>query len=279
MLARLLENDRAARRLGLALLAFAAVLIAVSVAAMAQRLAEHNRQDPPVPFATIRAQDAEFTYQGVGFSLKTRETEPPAVVIEWGDRAVTLPVTGTDVPALPGLVRHRDWLAVLMIAEGAQKLGDVEELVRSGAIPARLVVVARAAKPGEDPETWGAAAVKDYVYTYCELEPDGSITESQRTYREIYNDVSSWRHVAAMQVTGGLNTPSSRGVSPISYPNYAGVKEAMNAMGWTWPAFGVAAVAGLAGAILILGSFVSRKPSSATPESSSTGDAPAPPRA
>jgi len=34
-----------------------------------------------------------------------------------------------------------------------------------------------------------------------------------------------------------------------------------------------------AGAILTLGSFVSRKPSSATPESSSTGDAPAPPRA
>ena len=273
MLARLLENDRAARRLGLALLAFAVVLIAVSVAAMAQRLAEHNRQDPPVPFATIRAQDAEFTYRGVDFALTTREdAEPPSVEIAWADRSVTLPVTGTDVPALPGLVRHRDWLAVLMIAEGAQKLGDVEELVRSGAIPARLVVVARASKPGEDPETWGAAAYKDYVYTYLELGPDGSVTRSERTYREIYNDVSSWRHVAAMQVTGGLNTPSSRGVSPISYPNYAGVKEAMTAMGWTWPAFGVAAVAGLAGVILTLGSLVSRKPGRPV-------DAAAPPRA
>jgi len=274
VLPRLLENDRAARRIGLALIAVAVVLTAVSVGAMAQRLAEHNREDPPVPFATIRPQDPSFTYRGVDFALEPRETDPPAVHIRWGDETVTLPVTGTDVPALPGLLRHRDWLAVLMIAEGAEKLGDVEDLVRTGAIPARLVVVARAAAPGRDPETWGAATYKDYVYTYLELEPDGAITRSERTYREIYNDVSSWRHVAAMQVTGGLNTPSSRGVSPISYPNYAGVQEAMNAMGWTWPAFGVAALAGLSGAILTLGSFVSRRPGDFSHEASSTGDTP-----
>ena len=92
----------------------------------------------------------------------------------------------------------------------------------------------------------------------CTINPDATITRSERAYRDIQHETDSWRHVAAMKVTGGLNTPSSRGVSPISYPTYAGVKRAMQAMGWTWPAFGVGAAGFLTGLILLLGSFVQR---------------------
>jgi hypothetical protein len=179
-------------------------------------------------------------------------------MITWGDEQARLPVGGLDAEALPGLARYADWLSVMMVAEGFESLGRVEEQVRAGEIPARLVVVARSAPPGMDPESWGAAKYKDAVYAFLELEPDGTIVRSERTYRELAGDVYSWRHVAAMKVTPGLNTPSSRSVSPISYPNYAGVRQAMNAMGWTWPAFGVGALGTLTGLLIFLTSFVRR---------------------
>lgn len=220
------------------------------------RLSHHNQDAAPVPFATISASETEFTLRGLSFRLDTVETPSPRVEIHWADTSTTLPITGRDNPALPGLMRHMDWLRVMMIVDGVTSLDGITERIRAGEIPSRFLVVVRSVAPGLDPDSWGAAKYKDYVYTYLELETDGTITRSERTYREIALDTRSWRHVAAMHVTGGLNTPSSRGTSPISYPNYAGVKQAMDAMGWTWPVFGVGAFGFLAGLILLMGSFV-----------------------
>ena len=258
----ILSDDRRARRLGLALLLVSLVMIAVSSVAMAYRLADHNEADTPVPFALVVAEREAFTFGGIDFSLSTLPGPPAQVVVSWGDESVRLLVAGRDVDALPGLARHADWLAVMRIAEGVTQLEGLDESVRSGEIPSRLLVVARAVPPGMDPESWGAAKFKDNIYTYLELNPDGTITRSERTYREIAGDVRSWRHVAAMKVTGGLNSPSSRSVSPISYPNYAGVREAMASMGWTWPAFGLGALGSLLGLVLLLGSYVERPPAS-----------------
>lgn len=251
-------RDRRARAVGLTLLLGSVALIGVSSVAMAFRLAERNQQDRPTPFATVVAAETEFEYGGVPFRLEPVEGPPAQVEIAWGDETARLPVGGIDNESLPGLIRYVDWLSVMMVAEGVGRLGDVEDQVRSGEIPARLVVVARSAPPGMDPESWGAAKYKDAVYTFLELEPDGAMTRSERTYRELAGDVYSWRHVAAMKVTPGLNTPSSRSVSPISYPNYAGVRQAMVAMGWTWPAFGVGALGTLTGLLVFLTSFVRR---------------------
>lgn len=227
------------------------VILAIAIAFMAKRLTEHNRAAPPTPFAMVVAQEAEFDYASVSFAVTNLDGQPPQVEIRWGDESVRLLVGGSEAPGLPTLVRHADWLAVLLIAEGVQELDDLDAKIAAGEIPARLVVVARSPSPNFQ-------QYKDNVYTFLELNPDATITRTEASYRDVVNDVTSWRHVAAMKVTAGLNTPSSRSVSPISYPNYAGVKEAMVAMGWTWPAFGVGAAGFLTGLILFLGSFVQR---------------------
>jgi len=249
--ASLLQDDRKARRVGIALLSVSLVLLAVSIGFMAKRLASHNREEPPTPFAIVAAEKTDFDFEGVPFSIARTDAQPPQMRIRWGDQTVTLPIGGSEISGLPLLVANADWLSILLIAEGATQLDNVERLIRDGRIPSRLVVVARA--PAADYEQY-----KDHRYTFLELNPDATITRSEATYRDVASDTDSWKHVAAMKVTGGLNTPSSRGVSPISYPNYAGVKAAMAAMGWTWPVFGVGAAGFLAGLILYLGSFVKR---------------------
>lgn len=251
MLTSLLQDDRRARRVGGALVALSLLLLALSVGFMAKRLTDHNRAEPHTPFAITLASSDEFEHAGIPFALTTLESQPPQVQVRWGDETVRLLVGGREVEGLPTLTRHADWLSVMLIAEGVVDLEGLDAKILSGEVPSRLVVVARSPAPEFQ-------QYKDHVYTYLELQPDGSIQRSESTYRDIQHDTDSWRHVAAMKVTGGLNTPSSRGVSPISYPNYAGVKRAIEAMGWTWPAFGIGAAGFLAGLILLLGSFVKR---------------------
>jgi len=255
--ASLLQDDRLARRVGVVLLSVSLVLIAVSTGFMAARLSSYTRAEPPVPFAMIVANEDAFDFAGVPFALTTSDAQPPQVTVRWGDETVRLLVGGSEIPGLPTLARHADWLAVLLIAEGATEIQGLDAKIASGQIPSRLVVVARSPSPEFQ-------QYKDHVYTYLELNPDATITRSERTYRDVVNDTTSWRHVAAMKVTGGLNSPSSRAVSPISYPNYSGVKRAMQAMGWTWPVFGAGAAGFLTGLILLLGSYVHR-PDETTP--------------
>lgn len=253
-------DQRRARRVGAVLLAVSLAVVGVSSVFMALRIAANNRVAGPVPFATVTAQQPHFEYQGHHFALDPLPGAPPKLRVRWDDAVEEIPVTGIDNPALPGLMRYMDWLSVEMIVEDVTELQGLSERVLTGQVPSRLVLVARAGAPGHDPESWGAARYKDWVYTYLVLNPDGTITRSSRTYREVASDVRSWRHVAAMKVTGGLNTPSSRGVSPISYPNYAGVRDALDAMGWTWPASGAGALGALVGLIVLLGSYVQRPP-------------------
>ena len=249
--ASLLQDDRKARRVGLALISVSLLVLGISIAFMAMRLAAHNREDPPTPFAIVVAQEPGFVFDSIPFAIERADTAAPQMRVTWGDQTVTLPVGGSEINGLPLLVANADWLSVLLIAEGATQLESVERQILAGQIPARLVVVARA--PAAEYEQY-----KDHRYTFLELNPDATITRSEAAYRDVASDTNSWKHVAAMKVTGGLNTPSSRGVSPISYPNYAGVKAAMKAMGWTWPAFGVGAAGFLTGLILLLGSYVKR---------------------
>jgi hypothetical protein len=252
--------ERRARLIGTTLLLLGIAIIAVSSVAMAFRLAERNETDQPRAFATAVSVEPSFTgYNDIPFNLRLIETSPRQVEITWGDETERLLVGGREAEELPGLMRHVEWLSVMRIAEGISRLGAVDEQVVAGEIPDRMVVVARSVPPGMDPETWGAAKYKDNVYTFLELRPTGEMIRTEESYRELAGDVYSWKHVAAMKVTPGLNTPSSRSVSPISYPNYAGVREAMNAMGWTWPAFGIGALASLSGLIVMLTSFVPRR--------------------
>lgn len=182
--ASLLQDDRKARRVGIALISVSLALLCLSIAFMAKRLASHNREDPPTPFAMVVAETPEFEYQGVPFALTEADGPPAQMLVEWGDAAVRLPIGGSVIGGLPLLVAHADWISVLLIAEGATELDGIERQIASGLVPARLVVVAR--QPAPEYQQY-----KDHVYTFLELKTDGSIERTENTYREIAADTSS----------------------------------------------------------------------------------------
>ena len=68
----------------------------------------------------------------------------------------------------------------------------------------------------------------------------------------------SWQFAAAMQVTPSLHTPAARSASPMSYPNFVNVREALAAMGWTWPVAGVSILTLIIGGLMLAASFVKR---------------------
>lgn len=246
---------------GLAAVVGGLSLFAAAGWAMAQRLGALREQDPIKLHFFIPIDADRFPHLGREVSIDTLDTPGgPIVEVRWGDSVERLPVAGRDVPGLGPIVRHNDWLRVMLLAGDADRsTADPLSLLADGGSGSRLVVAARAGAPGLDPETWGSAHYKDWVYTILTFDPAGGIERSERTYRELSREPHSWEFAAAMNVTPALHTPAMRSSSPMSYPNYAPVRSAMNSMGWTWPAAGVSVLALAAGAMMLGASFVSRR--------------------
>lgn len=249
------------RVIGLGVVAGGFALFAAAGWGMAHRLGDLRERDPVELHFFIPLDAARFTHLGREVSVETLETPAgPMVEVRWGDSSERLPVAGRDVPGLGPIVRHNDWLRVMLLAgEADRATADPLRLLAEGGDGSRLVIAARSGAPGLDPETWGSAHYKDWVYTIITFDRAGGIERAERTYRELSRRPHSWEFAAAMNVTPALHTPAMRSSSPMSYPNYAPVREAMNSMGWTWPVAGVSVLALAAGSMMIGASFVSRR--------------------
>jgi hypothetical protein len=246
------------RWVGVALALSGTAAFGLSVWDMSQKLGEFYKQDPVVLHYFIDVPKID-QYLGRPLSFDTIETPSgPQFMVRYGESTEKLPVMGKDIPELGTIRRHEDWLRLLLLAGDAGKDADPYALIEHVAPGSKLVLVARSAAPGYDPETWGAALYKDWVYAFLVFEPDGSIMRFDRTYRELANDSRSWEFVAAMNVTPSLHTPALKSSSPISYPNYRPVRKAMDVMGWTWPVSGVSMLVMIGGVVLFGASFVSR---------------------
>lgn len=151
------------RRLGLVLVALSIVGLAVSIPAMARRLAGRNTAvvwfDEPVT-------TPKFKFAGQPVSVETVEAtdaRPARIQISWRGKTVEFPIEpGTDQdPRLPGLLRHEDWMSVLLFAQGASSEEELQRKLADGEITPRLVVGMRLPAPGVDPDTWGKARKRD----------------------------------------------------------------------------------------------------------------------
>ena len=247
------------RLIGGAILAVSLCAFGGSMWGMSQRLDEFRTDEPLDPNYFIPLGEEAFPYLRRDVVIETRpDAAPPVVSISYGDETEVIPIVGRDVPELGGLDRHLDWLRVLLLAGEQGKQANRNRLLEEPAPGSQLVVVARGGAPGFDPETWGTAHYKDWVYTFLVLEPDGSITRFNKTYRELSKSPHTWEFATAMTVTPSLHTPAMRSSSPISYPNYSPVRDAFGSMGWTWPVAGFSMLGCVIGTMVFAGSFVSR---------------------
>lgn len=239
------------------LLITSSLAFGASVWRMSERLEAYRATDPVELHYFIQVESASFDYLGATVRIDTVDRNGRAMVAAaFGNVTEYLSVLGKDIPGLGPLDRHRDWLRLLLLAGTGGEFADPAELLARGGEGSKLVLVARGGAPGLDPGTWGSAHYKDWVYDFIVFEPTGNLTRFSRTYRELSQIQHSWEFAAAMNVTPSLHTPAMRSSSPISYPNYGPVRNALNSMGWTWPVAGVSVLAGTAGLMLFGASFV-----------------------
>jgi len=235
--------------------------LAVSIPAMARRLTGRNTGvvwfDEPVTAP-------EFMFAGKPVAVRTIEasgSEPARVEIDWRGQARAFPLEpGThDDPRLPGLLRHEDWMSVLLFAQGASTEEALQRGLADGSITPRLVVGMRLPAPGVDPETWGKSRKRDWRYRFVELHLDGpdedaiSVTES--TFGELDNlgdpdwrrdqglESEAWKYSVMMRITPATLFRVSSRERP--------VRSALEAMGWTWPVAGGSFAMLTVGAVMI----------------------------
>ncbi|HBS28336.1 MAG TPA: hypothetical protein DEB06_02545 [Phycisphaerales bacterium] len=248
------------RTIGIACVALALVGLAVSIPAMARRLSQRAITvvwfDEPVT-------TPEFAFKGLPVVVRTRAPGAGnlgAVEIDWRGTTSRFEIDPgvKDDPRLPGLLRHEDWLSVLLFAQGARSEDELKRALADGSITPRLVVGMRLPAPGVDPETWGQARKRDWRYRFVELLPDGPVEESVRvaegTFGELDNlgdpdwrraegrEEEAWKYSVMMRMTPSTLFRVSARERP--------VQSALAAMGWTWP------VAGSSFALLTVGAVL-----------------------
>lgn len=248
------------RLFGIALVALSVVGLALSIPAMSRRLAGRNTG---VVWFDEAVTTPEFLFAGRPVSIRTFDAsgaEPGRIEVNWRGRSREFPIEpGTqDDPRLPGLLRHEDWMSVLLFAQGATSEEALQRGLTDGSITPRLVVGMRLPAPGVDPETWGKSRKRDWRYRFVELRLDGSdddaIAVSESTFGELDNlgdpdwrrehglESEAWKYSVMMRITPSTLFRVSSRERP--------VRSALEAMGWTWP------VAGASFALLTIGAVM-----------------------
>ena len=226
----------------LAVLSLAALLL--SVASMARRFAQVNRESDRKLYAYTPVDDREFIYAGRPVTITDAVNAAGDVTVEvrYGDTLVRLPATvQPGSPQLPGLERHREWLAVVRFAErGPGSYRDFRKRLDAGEVPDRLVIVTRRPLPGADPKSYGQVWRKSWTFDFHELMPDGTVRREQLGFPSGRSNTAArpgelldgtWQMALARRVMPGHAAPA---------PKFLG--DAVSDAGWRLPVAGVSAL-------------------------------------
>ncbi|GJM19090.1 MAG: hypothetical protein DHS20C14_13030 [Phycisphaeraceae bacterium] len=237
------------------------VLLLVSGYTLAQRMGAYNQAHPRPLWVFKRVERREFTFADRTVTLTDNLDASGAgtVTLTYADATLELPVQVPSEHDLPGLSRHRNWLAVLAFADATGVHGaEVKRQLESGELAARMVAVVREpnAGVGSDPlmpvdvdeESWGWGEVmrRRTTFAFHELLPEGGFRserlrfpESARSYdRRVAEAVRAgepvperdpgelaertWQYDAALALT---NRP----------PSITHEQQALRNAGWTLP--------------------------------------------
>jgi hypothetical protein len=196
------------RLIPLALALISLVGLVVSARALADRLEQYNtsRNDRVHYFiATDPTERPDFTFSGHPLTITPRVGEEGEgdLLVTYAGSSLTLPVQIPVRYAFPGLQRFRDWMRVLIFADGTgMSASDFEARIADGSLPPRLALVAirrNAAELDKDgplakalgtdldtPDEWGWNEVRrdKWLFDFHEFLPDGSIATQTLRFPE-----------------------------------------------------------------------------------------------
>ncbi|MBL8745588.1 MAG: hypothetical protein JNK58_04435, partial [Phycisphaerae bacterium] len=191
----------------------------------------------------------------------------PVLEIRWRDEVSRVEIEEgiRDDPRLPGLLRHDDWLRILVMAEGARSREELDRGIADGTIHPRLIIAMRFPAKDFDPGSWGTVRRKEWRYRFLELLPESRSPEKthewfEGTYGELDRlgdptyvkesgrQSEAWKYAAMQHVTPSLLFRSRN----------RSIDDAMLAMGWTWPVAGLSVMGLVVGSILLAISGASR---------------------
>lgn len=259
------------RIIGIVLCLASIIGLVVSIPAMADRLSHRTTSvvwfHDPIP-------SPEFEFLGQPASLVTIDPPKDAaggdrtrMEVHWRGEVHGFEIEeGTrDDPRLPGLLRHDDWLRILVMAEGAKSSEELDKGIADGTIDPRLIIAMRLPAKDYDPGSWGSVRRREWRYRFLELLPESrSPGKAFEMFEGTYGDLDklgdptflrasgrqseAWKHAAMQHVT-----------PPVLYRSKSrSVEDAMASMGWTWPVAGLSVMGLVVGTVLLAVSGASR---------------------
>ncbi|MBX3386857.1 MAG: hypothetical protein KF768_09825 [Phycisphaeraceae bacterium] len=200
--------------------------------------------------------------------------------LEFADHALLIPVRSPPVENAPNLAIYDEWVKVMAITEMRRsESSGYSEPIEDGR---RLMIVTRTTPPGYDPRSWGSVRRSEWVFTFYNLESDGTIRVEKRRWprkrrgeqtlqrlaadgdestggeRERYRELAAIEplsertveYFAAMHVIPKLNVPSYK---------FSDTAFSFSVLGWTAPVAGLS-VLGMCGTLIFALAPMAKRP-------------------
>ncbi len=252
---------RGPRPIAWSLTVISLITLLASGYALSQRIEAYNTENPRPLYVFQRVEKREFRFNDRVVTLNDDiDAEGNGTVtLNYDAAALELPIQIPSPHPLPGLTRHRNWLAVLAFADATGMNGaEVKAMLDAGEIDARMVIVVREPNAGVGPDPllpveideqewgWNEVMRTRTTFAFHELLPEGGIRserlrfpESGRSYdrrvaEALRNDEPiperdpaelaerTWQFDAALSLT---NRP----------PSITHEQQALRNAGWTLP--------------------------------------------
>ncbi len=192
-------HKRGPRPIAWSLTILSLIALLASGYVLAQRIEAYNAANPRPLYVFQRVEKREFRFNDrvVTLTDELDEEGNGTVALTYGDASLDLPVQIPSPHPLPGLSRHRNWLAVLAFADATGMNGaEVKTKLESGEIDARMVVVIREPNAGvgsdpllpveidEDEWGWNEVMRTRTTFAFHELLPEGGIRSERLRFPE-----------------------------------------------------------------------------------------------
>lgn len=214
---------------------------------MVGRIAEFHKTNPPQTFVFMPVDMRSFRFADKDVTLVDAEvgTDKQSLIVTYGDTVERLRVTIAGNHKLPNLAPHSDWMRVVRFTQFVgPDIYTLEKKLEASEVQDRLAIVTRTPAAGVDPNTWGAARKKDWMFDFYEFKPEGGFAHERLKYpttsgvrkpKEGELRESTWQFQAALQLM-----PQQGGIGPTH--NFYG--DALGAVSWLLPAAAFCAIIG-----------------------------------